>query len=66
MANMSYCRFRNTVEDLNDCIDALGFGEIETKEEVRAAKQLIALCQEVVKYYTEEDVDDIYCGEEEE
>lgn len=23
MANMSYCRFRNTEQDFNDCVDAI-------------------------------------------
>lgn len=24
MANMSYCMFRNTMDDFRDCVDALG------------------------------------------
>lgn len=27
MANMSYCRFRNTRDDMNDCLDALREGK---------------------------------------
>ena len=29
MANMSYCRFHNTKQDLQDCIQAIENGEIQ-------------------------------------
>ena len=49
MANMSYCRFENTLRDLKDCSEHL----YETKEELGdyewAAKlKLIKLCLEIV------------------
>ena len=50
MANMSYCRFRNTLEDLQDCVSALneiaeGAEELSF-EEKRAAKAMLQVCQE--------------------
>lgn len=47
MANMSYCRFRNTLDDYNDCYTILSeiavHGEENdmSDEEIRAAKKLI-------------------------
>jgi hypothetical protein len=46
MSNMSYCRFRNTLNDLRDCYH--NFDSINSDEELRAAKQLLALCQDIV------------------
>ncbi len=43
MANMSYCRFRNTSGDLNDCLTALDPYENEyeiSAEEVRAGVRM--------------------------
>ena len=44
MANMTYCRFRNTLAELHDCLDALqyerGFTAIDSPEERAAAQQL--------------------------
>lgn len=64
MANMSYCRFRNTLSDLNDCESALdGFinndeNTIESEEERKKAKQLITLCKFIADNYSEEDIDE--------
>lgn len=49
MANMSYCRFENTLRDLRDCFEHL----YETKEELgeyewTAKLKLINLCLEIV------------------
>ena len=45
MANLSYCRFQNTLTDLRDCgehlYDDLSQAEAEAKE------KLIALCREI-------------------
>lgn len=54
MGNMSYCRFQNTVSDLQDCADTLedsGLSEL-SKEEERAAKRLIRLCEEIAAIYS--------------
>jgi hypothetical protein len=64
MANMSYCRFHNTLSDLNDCETALdGFinndeNTIESEEERKKAKQLIELCQYIADNYSAEDIDE--------
>lgn len=42
MGNMSYCRFQNTLGDLQDCYDSMG--EELSAEEERARKRLIKLC----------------------
>lgn len=49
MGNMSYCRFNNTVEDLEDCIDAIdnAVGEEEHKRRIR----LVRLCAWVIFDY---------------
>lgn len=41
MANMSYCRFQNTHQDVCDCIDALYSGETLSKEEAQAGRRMI-------------------------
>lgn len=48
MANMSYCRFRNTLEDYRDCYNTLcsamdGEDMEMSDEEIEAAKQLIEM-----------------------
>ena len=50
MANMSYCRFRNTLSDLQDCLQAIteeGFESLSPGE-LRAARSLYDVCQEFV------------------
>lgn len=47
MSNMSYCRFQNTAQDLQDCYEALvdkGINSL-SGEERRAAIRLINLCR---------------------
>jgi hypothetical protein len=46
MANMSYCRFRNTVEDLEDCLE--NFDICSNGEEIRARRRLVVLCRQIV------------------
>lgn len=64
MANMSYCRFHNTLSDLNDCESALNDfinndeNTIESTEERRKAKQLIELCSYIADNYSAEDIDE--------
>ncbi len=41
MANMSYCRFHNTLIDLRDCINALYDRDIESEEEKRKAEIML-------------------------
>ena len=63
MANMSYCRFQNTLQDLRDCKDALedfiqnNDNVISSAEERRCAKNLIDVCKEIADNYEESDID---------
>lgn len=55
MPNMSYCRFQNTLTDLQDCMDELyeidgDLSELSSAEK-RAARYLIELCNEIVVSY---------------
>lgn len=54
MSNMSYCRFENTVPDLDDCYDALGeISELSDlgEDEKRAAIALINISELIVSEY---------------
>lgn len=63
--NMSYCRFHNTLLDLEACANDLEerggitgpdeYGELLSGQELRAAKRLIALCQQIAEEYGEDD-----------
>ena len=57
MANMSYCRFHNTLAALRDCIAALryedGFATIESRDERDAADQLYKMASEFRATYEE-------------
>lgn len=55
MANMSYCRFENTLSDFTDCLDALrseGLKDLSPYE-LRAAKSLYSRAKEFVEVYEE-------------
>jgi hypothetical protein len=43
---MSYCRFRNTLDDLRDCYDHLNDKGL-SEEEATARKSLAELCRDV-------------------
>lgn len=52
MGNMSYCRFENTLNDLQDCYDAIGeMTDDDEKDlspsEARAKKALIIMCKDI-------------------
>lgn len=53
MSNMSYCRFQNTLNDLQDCHQNMDDGEL-SKEEKRARKELIELCCSIIDDYGHE------------
>lgn len=64
MANMSYCKFENTVIDMRDCINTLHDfdGNIEemmtsasSPYEARAMKKFLRLCEEVANEFVYED-----------
>lgn len=48
MANMSYCRFQNTLRDLRDCYENWPNDEKDLSEGERKAKnRLLKLCKEI-------------------
>lgn len=51
MANMPHCRFRNTVESLRSCYDALDCEEELSAEEERAKERLIKMCGNLAADY---------------
>lgn len=53
MANMSYCKFRNTLSDVEDCIETLNNEHISSREEKDAAKKLLKV---VLEYCEENDI----------
>lgn len=64
MTNMSYCRFRNTRTDVNDCLTALEDEEINSEEEATAAYRMLknvlqwARGCEVIESYDDEELKD--------
>lgn len=54
MANMGYCRFRNTESDLLNCVQALQCGDLETHDsdgitaEMKAAQRMKKLCERYI------------------
>jgi hypothetical protein len=50
MANMSYCRFQNTLQDLSDCYENMDDEDLSA-EEKRARKALLVLCERIVDDY---------------
>ncbi len=57
MGNMSYCRFRNTREDLQDCYDNID-GSLDIKDEARARIRLIKICEKIVNAVDLEDLEE--------
>lgn len=47
MANMSYCRFRNTLMDLQDCYEHMD--DNLSEEEAQDKKILIKICCEIAQ-----------------
>ena len=56
MANMDYCRFRNTLEDLRDCYR--NFDDFVNKEEAGARERMYKVCQQIVENFDIEDLVD--------
>ena len=64
MGNMSYCRFENTYEDLEDCYNALqeeggvkGIEEEANQYEKPYIRKLIELCKDIVEEFGDEEDD---------
>lgn len=54
MANMSYCRFENTLRDLMDCLNAIeeeGLDTLESKYEREAAEDLVYTAKRFIDAY---------------
>lgn len=68
MANMSYCRFQNTRQDLDECIEAIRDGDEISREESRAGKRMfqsfLGLCQDygIIEDFDVEAVFDLFNG----
>ena len=55
MSNMSYCRFRNTVADLRDCMEHLEDNTNDLAEgEAKARLRLINVCVDIALDYGRE------------
>lgn len=51
MPNMSYCRFENTLADLNDCANNMHEVDDLSEYEVKARKKLLLLCKAIAEDY---------------
>jgi hypothetical protein len=51
---MSYCRFQNTLRDMNDCYDHLNNLDTLEGEEKRAALAMIKLCKAIASDFENE------------
>ena len=65
MANMSYCRFHNTLIDVEDCVLSLENREISSQEEKKKAKKLLKkfleFCADegIIEDFDEDRIDEI-------
>ena len=59
MPNMSYCRFENTVNDMQDCLNAIEDREVNdlSDYEVKALRHFLELGRVIVDY--EDDIEQI-------
>ena len=56
MANMSYCRFHNTLIHLEDCYEDMQFGNYFSElslTEQEARNELVALCKKIAEQFDE-------------
>lgn len=55
MPNMSYCRFENTVKDMQDCIYAIEEGQANelSKYEIIALEEFLTLAHEIISMENE-------------
>jgi hypothetical protein len=54
MGNMAYCRFENTVEDMQDCYDHFFDDDLSPPEEM-ARNRMIKICKEIISDLGEEE-----------
>lgn len=60
MANMSYCRFRNTRNDMEDCLDVLREEKRLSSDEANAGRWMF---DDVLSYCRDNGIIDDYDGE---
>tara|TARA_R110002020_G_scaffold61407_1_gene165257 strand:+ start:166 stop:360 length:195 start_codon:yes stop_codon:yes gene_type:complete len=62
MGNMSYCRFKNTSQDLGDCLDAIENNELNDLAdfEYEGMRDLLSYCEAILEHQEklEEAIDD--------
>ena len=56
MANMSYCRFQNTLQDFLDCYDHMSDTDLSEKEQ-KARDRMVQLCGDISCEYENDDND---------
>lgn len=54
MSNMSYCRFSNTLGDLEDCYEHMEDKEKLSEAEYHARYKLIEMCRNIAHDYEDE------------
>jgi len=64
MSNMSYCRFRNTYEDLKDCVDNMKYPDQLLPEEQSARRHIIELAKDIIYNHGHEINVDVISTEE--
>lgn len=57
VGNMSYCRFKNTLDDLQDCYENIDSTDLSPSE-ARARKKLVKLCADIASDCEDEFEDD--------
>ncbi len=65
MSNMSYCRFENTMRDLEDCQEHLN-DKLDSEYEISSRVRLIEICRNIAKEMEDEDLDKLPKGKEDE
>ena len=55
MGNMSYCKFENTLADLEDCYAAMDDGSELSNTEREAKLTLIELCETITKEFGDDE-----------
>ena len=67
MANMSYCRFENTLRDLQDCKEAMSNDLDLSKSEQRSFVRMVKMCRDIAEMYedcSDEELLEISGGED--
>lgn len=57
MANMGYCRFQNTLQDLRDCREHITDNGLDSDER-KARERLVECCRRIIKDYEDAGMDD--------